>query len=119
MGWHRRTVRSSFVVAGSAAVALLATVLVTNGAGTSGASTPPHAKHTPQVLYVGTYKGITTPAAQTFTSIQSAVDAAGKGDTILVAPGDYHETGDMGPNAPSPSDVSSGWYGGVDISTSN
>jgi len=117
MGHHRRTARSSLAVAGTAALVLLATVLVTDGATSSGAATPPRAARAPQVLYVGSYKGIVTPAAQTFTSIQAAVDAASRGDTILIAPGDYHETGDMGANAPTPADLADGWYGGVDIST--
>jgi hypothetical protein len=42
------------------------------------------------VLRVGTYRGI----RGRFNSIQRAVDAAHKGDWILVAPGDYHERGD-------------------------
>ncbi len=117
MGHHRRTARSSLAVAGTAALVLLATVLVTDGATPRGAATPTRAARAPQVLYVGSYKGIVTPAAQTFTSIQAAVDAASRGDTILIAPGDYHETGDMGANAPTPADLADGWYGGVDIST--
>jgi hypothetical protein len=43
-----------------------------------------------RVLRVGTFHGMTG----TFTTIQSAVDAARPGDWILVAPGDYHEQGD-------------------------
>ncbi len=42
------------------------------------------------VLLVGTWHG--RPGA--FRSIQSAVKAASPGDTILVAPGDYHESPD-------------------------
>ena len=64
------------------------------------------------VLLVGTYKGI--PGE--YSTIQDAVNAAKPGDWILVAPGDYKEDDDL-VNPPSPSDISSGWYGGVDIST--
>ena len=71
----------------------------------------------PRVLYVGAFGGIATPKSSTFKSIQAAVDAAKPSDWILIAKGDYHETGDMGSDAPSASDVSDGWYGGVDITT--
>src|SRR5918911_311319 len=43
-----------------------------------------------RVLRVGTFHGIKAP----YRTIQSAVDAARKGDWILVGPGDYHERGD-------------------------
>ena len=46
------------------------------------------------VLRVGTYNGI--PGQ--FSSIQSAVDAARPGDTILVAPGDYKTTSSAAPS---------------------
>ena len=74
----------------------------------------------PRVLYVypsGTpFAGVTPPADLTFTTVQAAVSAAHKGDWILVAPGDYHESDDVS-NPPSASDLSSGWYGGVDVET--
>jgi len=70
-----------------------------------------------RVLYVGTFGGIATPKSSTFKTIQAAVNAAKPSDWILIAPGDYHEKGDMGADAPSASDVSDGWYGGVDIAT--
>ena len=71
----------------------------------------------PEVLYVGTFDGINTPSASTFTTIQGAVNAAKKGDWILIAPGDYHETGDTGYGAPTTTDVSEGYYGGVVVTT--
>ncbi|HEY5023622.1 MAG TPA: hypothetical protein VII76_01485 [Acidimicrobiales bacterium] len=70
------------------------------------------------MLYVGTFHGITTPAAQTFSTIQGAVNAAHKGAWIMVAPGDYHESDDAGITAPNPA-TAQGWYGGVMISTSD
>jgi hypothetical protein len=104
----------SGVALAGAVVALLGTSAVS-----ADASTASTAAHPPSVLYVGIYKGIATPPAQTFSTIQAAVDAAHKGDTILIAPGDYREVGDTGVNAPSPADLADGWYGGVDISTSD
>ena len=80
---------------------------------TSGASAKSKA---PQVLYVGTFHSIATPASVTFNSIQAAVDASKKGDWILIAPGDYRETDDVA-HPPTASELASGWYGGVDIST--
>ena len=71
----------------------------------------------PRVLYVGSLSGVTTPTGTTFPTIQAAVNAATPGDWILIAPGDYHEAGDMGADAPSPSDLADGWYGSVDVST--
>jgi len=82
-----------------------------------GASSASAKKVAPKVLYVGVFNGITTPPSTTFSTIQAAVNAANKGDWILIAPGDYHETGDTGANAPTPSDLNVGWYGGVDIET--
>src|SRR5437660_12917120 len=49
------------------------------------------------VWRVGTYRGI--PGQ--FRTIQAAVDAARPGDWILVAPGDYHETGSTDPDLPA------------------
>jgi hypothetical protein len=43
-----------------------------------------------KVLRVGTFHGVKGQ----YKTIQSAVDAARKGDWILVGPGDYHERGD-------------------------
>jgi hypothetical protein len=65
-------------------------------------------------LLVGTFDGI--PGQ--YQTIQEAVNAAQPGDWILIAPGDYHEQADhLSP--PSASDVSLGWYGGVEIHTSD
>jgi hypothetical protein len=47
----------------------------------------------PAVLRVGTFKG----HAGAYSTIQAAVNAARPGDWILIAPGDYHESG--APNA--------------------
>jgi hypothetical protein len=70
----------------------------------------------PEVLYVGTFDGITTPPAQTFSTIQAAVNASQKGDWVLIAPGDYHENDDAGMTASNPW-VGEGYYGGVVITT--
>ena len=48
------------------------------------------AADTPRVLRVGTWHG----TKGSFTTIQSAVDAAKPGDWVLVGPGDYKEVGD-------------------------
>jgi hypothetical protein len=71
-------------LAHAAAAALLGLALV--------APATPAAAAAPQVLRVGTYNGI----AGDFTTIQDAVNHARAGDWILVAPGDYHETGAAG-----------------------
>ena len=63
-----------------------------------------------RALLVGTFNGI--PGQ--YQTIQAAVDAAQPGDWILVAPGDYHENNDI-TNPPTSSDISDGWYGGVDV----
>ncbi len=65
-------------------------------------------------LLVGTFNGI--PGQ--YQTIQQAVNAAQPGDWILVAPGDYHEQADH-ITPPSPTDVSLGWYGGVEIHTND
>jgi hypothetical protein len=66
----------------------------------------------PRVLLVGTFSG----HAGTYRTIQSAVNAARRGDWILVAPGDYHENDDMtGPASPK---VASGGFGGLYITKS-
>ena len=82
-----------------------------------GAPTASAKASAPQVLYVGAINGVTTPAASTFSTIQAAVSAAKKGDWILIAPGDYHESGDTGYGAPTTTQLSEGYYGGVIITT--
>ncbi len=67
-----------------------------------------------RALLVGTFNGI--PGE--YQTIQAAVDAAQPGDWILIAPGDYHENDDI-TNPPTSSDIADGWYGGVDVDTSN
>jgi hypothetical protein len=114
VGRRSRSIKLSLIAIGVATLALLGSQIVTVSTPSAVAASARH-----RVLYVGSYKGIVTSPSVTFSNIQAAVNAAKKGDTILVAPGDYHETGDMGANAPSPSDVSTGWYGGVDINTPN
>ncbi len=80
---------------------------------------PPSAvakKAAPEVLYVGSYDNVTTPPAQTFSTIQAAVNAAKSGDWIFIAPGDYHEDDDASITGPN-SVTDRGWYGGVLIKT--
>jgi hypothetical protein len=62
------------------------------------------------VLLVGTFNG----HAGKYTTIQAAVDAAKSGDWILVAPGDYHESGDA---SGATTYAAQGDMGGVLIST--
>ena len=73
----------------AAVVALSVTALAT---ATPAAASPPSHSHAGgvHVLRVGTWHGIRGQ----YSSIQSAVNAASPGDWVLVAPGDYHETGD-------------------------
>jgi hypothetical protein len=67
-----------------------------------------------RALLVGTFDGV--PGQ--YQTIQQAVDAAQPGDFILIAPGDYHEQADH-ISPPSATDVSLGWYGGVEIHTND
>jgi hypothetical protein len=67
-----------------------------------------------RALLVGTFDGI--PGQ--YPTIQDAVNAAQPGDWILIAPGDYHEQADH-LDPPSATDVSLGWYGGVEIHTND
>ncbi len=84
----------------------------------AGVSAAPAAATSSNVLYVGKFHDISTPKAQTFTTIQRAVNAAKPGDWILIAPGDYHEDDDAGITKSS-TYTEDGWYGGVVIDTSN
>jgi hypothetical protein len=57
----------------------------------SASASPPSWSHAGgvRVLRVGTWRGVKGQ----FSTIQAAVNAARPGDWVLVAPGDYHETG--------------------------
>jgi hypothetical protein len=63
----------------------------------------------PRVLRVGSWHGI----KGTFGSIQSAVDAAHRGDWVLVGPGDWKERGDYTTHKPSGGE--SGWAVTIDV----
>ncbi len=92
--------RALLVTIGMLAGACIAPVAASTAAGAQG----------PRVLRVGTYHGI----AGQYATIQAAVDAAQPGDWILVAPGDYHETGDL---THLPVEGDHGRNGGVLITT--
>ena len=111
---HRRIRHVNVVCLALVLLVSLFGIVAAGGVAAGGASA---ATNGPRVLYVGSFGGIATPKSSTFKTIQAAVDAAKPSDWILIAPGDYHEKGDMGADAPSGSDVSDGWYGGVDIAT--
>ena len=115
MSAKKRTSRIARTAAVGTMGLLLGVVLVgVSGAGVTSAYGNPK----DDVLYVGTFNGITTPASQTFSTIQSAVNAAKQGDWILIAPGDYHESDDSGITTAN-SATAEGWYGGVVIDTSD
>lgn len=118
----RSTIRTSRRFGCTALASILVAAVLAGFDGSAAAAharAPATGKESPKVLYVGSFNGVQTPPARTFSTIQGAVDAAKHGDWILIAPGDYHEQGDMGANAPTPSDLADGWYGGVDINTTN
>ena len=73
---------------------------------TPSSTTPP----TGHVLTVGTFHG----KKGAYTTIQAAVDAAKKGDWVLVAPGDYKEQADLTNTTAS---TDNGHFGGVLIKT--
>jgi len=91
---------------------LLGTTLAACSSGSTKASQTPTgpAAVTGRVLLVGTLNG--HPGG--YRSIQAAANASRRGDWILVAPGDYHETDD---HVRPPSDATHGDFGGVLIST--
>ncbi len=95
---------------GIVACVLGAGLLAACGSSSSSSSTTA-ATASGKVLLVGTFHG----HAGSYTTIQSAVDAAKPGDWILVAPGDYHETAD----STLPTDPAHGDDGGVMISTAD
>jgi hypothetical protein len=111
----QRTLRITRVAVVGTVGLLLSLLLVgLGGAGMAGAQGSPKS----EVLYVGTFDGIATPPAQTFSTIQDAVNAAKRGDWILVAPGDYHESDDSRITNANRA-TTDGWYGGVVIDTSD
>ncbi|MGA2521441.1 MAG: hypothetical protein ABSG81_11565 [Acidimicrobiales bacterium] len=112
------SLKTSRVAGAGLAVTLVCAVVAGVGATGASAKAPKAGPSQPEVLYVGSVAGITTPASQTFSTIQAAVSSAQKNDWILVAPGDYHENDDAGITGSSPA-VGSGYYGGVVISTSD
>ena len=80
--------RRTTLLALAFAVAAAATTLAV--ATDAGATPPSHSHaHGVRVLRVGTWHGIRGQ----YATIQAAVNAARPGDWVLVAPGDYHETG--------------------------
>ena len=99
--WRRRRSRRAgrFIGAG-AAVALAGGLLAACSSGG------------PRVLLVGTYHG----SAGQYRTIQAAVDAAHRGDWILIAPGDYHERADH-LRAPTARQRAEGGVGGVLVTT--
>ena len=99
-----RRARATMTAIGLAAAACVAPVAMQTGAQAAATTSAP------RVLRVGTYDGIKGQ----FATIQAAVDAAHPGDWILVAPGDYHETGDI---THAPVEGDHGRNGGVLITT--
>ncbi|HXQ91109.1 MAG TPA: hypothetical protein VN768_06070, partial [Acidimicrobiales bacterium] len=92
---------------------LLGTTLTACSSGPgSGQPSGTDASRTGQVLLVGTFAN----HAGGYRTIQGAVDAARPGDWILVAPGDYHETADVGSASSGADD---GDFGGVLITKSD
>lgn len=65
-----------------------------------------------RTLLVGTFDG----HRGQYATIQAAVNAAKPGDTILVAPGDYHTEDDLA-HPPTPEQASLGDFGGVLVTT--
>ena len=99
--------RMRSVVTALGAVVLSGGVLAACSSSSDSSSTTTSSGH---VLTVGTFHG----TKGEYSTIQAAVDAAKKGDWILVAPGDYKETADL--SNPSAS-TDNGQFGGVLITT--
>jgi hypothetical protein len=78
------------IMSGFAAAALAGGLVTSFAFPATAASAAGAGRHHPHVLLVGTFNGV--PGK--YQSIQAAVNAAGPGDWILVAPGDYHENAD-------------------------
>ncbi len=91
-------------------VGLVVLALVAVAVSSCSSATAPSASA--RVLLVGTYKGV----SGRYSSIQAAVNAAHRGDWILVAPGDYHEQDDLD-SLPTATQAGNGDMGGVVIST--
>jgi len=96
---RRRRARRGFV----GAVACLAV---------AGMLTACSSRLSPRALLVGTFHGVKGQ----YSTIQAAVDAAKRGDYILIAPGDYHEQDDLA-HPPSAAQAALGEYGGVLVRT--
>lgn len=90
------------------AVAMGAAILVVSPIAALAA---PHAGSStgPRVLRVGSWRGI----RGTFNSVQAAVDAAHRGDWVLVGPGDWKERGDFTTHKPSGDEP--GWGVTIDV----
>ena len=97
----------------SAAAAAVAAVAVGGGlsAAAGVAAAPAAGASGSRVLLVGTYHG----HKGQYDSVQAAVNAAHKGDWILIAPGDYHEGAQE--KGPTTKQASRGDFGGVLITT--
>jgi hypothetical protein len=72
-------------------------------------ATAPASSTGPRVLRVGSWHGV----RGTFRSVQAAVDAAHRGDWVLVAPGDWKERGDFTTDKPAKGEP--GWGVTVEV----
>ncbi len=86
-------------------------IMMASALAACGTSQPSASSKSGHVLLVGNFHG----KQGQYQSIQAAVDAAKRGDWILVAPGDYHETADL--QAKSLKHADMGGYAGVMIQT--
>ena len=114
--WFESQVAKPVVASRVLGTALLGTALAACSSGTGRGPRQRDqgqpATSTAHVLTVGTFDG----HAGKYRTIQDAVDAARRGDWILVAPGDYHETDDETSRSAS---TDHGKFGGVLITTSD